>query len=339
MSKIAEQLRAKADKMEAKIEAKLNPSCAQQNLTPRRIRMANQMREEGYKLQEQQAGLRAIANLHTVAENRPEGTSTYLHLAYLDKVRNALQIRDILNPYTKVEGEYAETRLLKIGIDTPGKLEIARHDLTRLISEHGTSRPSDKEIELQKRIENLVGTPIPGFFPTPPDVIETMLDIVDDHGIPSDARILEPSAGKGDIADALKERYPNATLSVSEINRQLADILELKGYDVACYDFLGIDVDYDDDKFHAIVMNPPFEKGQDIDHVQHAYTWLETGGILVSIMSEGPFFREDKKALQFREWCSSLPMFESYKLDSGTFGKAFRSTQVATRIVVLYKGA
>jgi hypothetical protein len=52
-------------------------------------------------------------------------------------------------------------------------------------------------------------------------------------------------------------------------------------------------------------MNPPFEKGQDIEHVRHAYDQLKPGGRVVAIMSEGPFFRSDKKATEFRDWLES----------------------------------
>jgi 16S rRNA G1207 methylase RsmC len=54
--------------------------------------------------------------------------------------------------------------------------------------------------------------------------------------------------------------------------------------------------------YDRIVMNPPFENGQDIAHVEHAYELLSPGGRLVTVMSEGPFFRQDKNAASFRNW-------------------------------------
>ena len=50
-------------------------------------------------------------------------------------------------------------------------------------------------------------------------------------------------------------------------------------------------------------MNPPFEKGQDIDHVKHAYDLLKPGGrgcfyyVRGSPSSEGII-----KAAEFRDW-------------------------------------
>ena len=49
-------------------------------------------------------------------------------------------------------------------------------------------------------------------------------------------------------------------------------------------------------KYDKIIMNPPFENGQDIDHIRHAYSLLNDGGRVVCIMSEGTFYRNDKKS-------------------------------------------
>lgn len=179
----------------------------------------------------------------------------------------------------------------------------------------------------------LIGLDIPGFFPTPRPVIERMLDEAD---IRLGQMVLEPSAGKGDIADAIRERHGETeiALTVVEISPRLAAILKAKGHDLSpVADFLECQGRYD-----RIVMNPPFEKGQDIDHVQHAYKLLAPGGRLVAIMSSGPFFRNDSKSIEFRDW---LDVQESSveDLPAGTFsGKdSFRQTGVASKLVVIDK--
>ena len=59
--------------------------------------------------------------------------------------------------------------------------------------------------------------------------------------------------------------------------------------------------------YDRILMNPPFERLQDVDHVQHAYNEaLEEGGRLVAIMSPGGFFHQSNKAKEFREWFDSV---------------------------------
>ena len=83
-------------------------------------------------------------------------------------------------------------------------------------------------------------------------------------------------------------------------------------------------------------MNPPFENGQDMDHVQHAFRLLKEGGRVVAIMSEGPFFRSDTKADSFRKWLAEVEG-QSEKLPEGSFKDSFRSTGVNTRLVVIDK--
>lgn len=91
-------------------------------------------------------------------------------------------------------------------------------------------------------------------------------------------------------------------------------------------------------QFDRIVMNPPFERGQDMDHVRHAFDLLKPGGRLVAIMSEGSFGRGDKKATGFREWLDEQKR-KVEKLPEGSFtGKdSQRQTGVATRVVVIDK--
>ena len=61
---------------------------------------------------------------------------------------------------------------------------------------------------------------------------------------------------------------------------------------------------------------------------------LASGGRLVAIMSQGPFFREDRKAKDFREWLDEVGG-ESEELPEDAFKgiEAFRQTGVRTRIV------
>jgi GNAT superfamily N-acetyltransferase len=90
--------------------------------------------------------------------------------------------------------------------------------------------------------------------------------------------------------------------------------------------------------YDVVLMNPPFEDGQDMEHVQHAYDFLKPGGKLVAIMSESPFFSSTKKAQAFRDWLEAQGG-TSEKLPEGSFKSAFRSTGVNTRMVVIEKPA
>lgn len=92
--------------------------------------------------------------------------------------------------------------------------------------------------------------------------------------------------------------------------------------------------------YDRIVMNPPFSKRQDAEHVMHAYKLLKPGGRIVAIMGEGVFFGQDKKAQEFREWLDSVGG-TSEKLPEGSFMDPSLpvNTSVNARMVVIDKPA
>lgn len=60
--------------------------------------------------------------------------------------------------------------------------------------------------------------------------------------------------------------------------------------------------------------------------------------ILVSVVSEAPFFREGIKFMDFRDFLNQHQTQEPIKLESAFEGaQSFRQTGVSTRIVVLQK--
>jgi hypothetical protein len=77
----------------------------------------------------------------------------------------------------------------------------------------------------------------------------------------------------------------------------------------------------------------------DIDHVRHAFELLASGGRVVSVMCEGPFFRSDARSAAFREWLCSLNDAHDEELPDDAFKgvEAFRQTSVKTRLVILNK--
>jgi hypothetical protein len=161
-----------------------------------------------------------------------------------------------------------------------------------------------------------------GFFETPRDLAERMIALAK---IKPTMRVLEPSAGLGAIAKLLTS-YP---LDVCEKNEQRAAHLMDCGFNVVARDFLTYSIlSYD-----RIVQNPPFEEHQDVDHVLHAYHLLANGGRLVSVCSESPFFRDDKKSVDFRDWLDRVGYSE--KLPEGTFKSS--GTSVNTRLVIADK--
>jgi hypothetical protein len=172
-----------------------------------------------------------------------------------------------------------------------------------------------------------------GFFETPRAVVERMLELAplvhDPH-----VQILEPSAGLGAIAKVLVMKYSvQAGLVLVEKNPDRCGILRKSFPVVIEGDFLEFNNEYDF-TFSRIYMNPPFELSQDIDHVKHAYELLAGGGAMVSVMSEGVFFRLDKKAVEFRAWLEDVGGW-SEKLPEGAFKES--GTGVNARLVVIEK--
>jgi phospholipid N-methyltransferase len=212
-------------------------------------------------------------------------------------------------------------RLKRLGITTDEQLRSAIRELDSLRVE------KQKEDPLKKLERDLIGKKIEGYFPTPKELVEQMLDYAD---IQPGHRVLEPSAGKGNIAQEIKAAAPNALLDVVEYDAGLRAILEAKGFKVAGSNFMEFKGEYD-----RIVMNPPFEKFQDIDHVKHAFSLLRPGGKLVSIMGAG-VKNSRSKAVAFRQWIDDAGSYIE-DLPDGSFKSADRTTGVSTVMVVLEK--
>lgn len=168
------------------------------------------------------------------------------------------------------------------------------------------------------------------FFPTPAATAVRMANLA---RIKEGDRVLEPSAGNGNLADAAKAA--GGVVDVIEISSQLREILKAKGYNVVAFDF---DSFMPDEKYDAIVMNPPFSNRQDAAHIQRAYGMLKAGGRLVAIAGEGVFFGSDAKAVQFRSWLDSVGA-EVEGLEQGTFKdrSLLATTGANARLIVIQK--
>lgn len=226
------------------------------------------------------------------------------------------------------EGVAERKRLDRMGIKNVMELRAYLREFLDFLPANDVAAETQRAIRA-KEIQ-LTNAKIEGFFPTPKPLVDRMVEEAD---IQPGETVIEPSAGKGNIADVIKEQYPDNPLDVVEWNASLNELLGEKGHNVVGTDFLQTSRTYD-----KIIMNPPFEKGQDIDHIRHAYSLLNDGGRLVCIMSEGPFFRNDKKSTDFREWLDEVGGV-SEQLPEGTFKSSERSTGVNTRIVVIDKVA
>lgn len=169
-----------------------------------------------------------------------------------------------------------------------------------------------------------------GYFPTPRAVVEIMINMAQ---LSPEHIVLEPSAGVGHIADLVKPLVRE--VDCIEINEQRRAVLEGKGYVIVCDDFMA-SKPTDEWHYDRVIMNPPFEDGQDIAHVRHAFEkFLKPGGLLVSVVAESVFFRTDKKYQVFHDEVLDVYGAEVEDLPAGAFAES--GTQVKARIVTLAK--
>jgi len=159
-----------------------------------------------------------------------------------------------------------------------------------------------------------------GFFQTPAPVVELMMKTLFRIAPVPRMHAFEPSAGSGVLADELVQNWP--FVHVCEVQPKLAHALRDSGKyaTVMTANFLDLDPR---GAYDAIAMNPPFARQQDIDHVLHAWNFLATGGALVSVMSAGALFRENRKAKEFRQfmgaaWMAHEPLPDHSFRESGT---------------------
>jgi len=174
-----------------------------------------------------------------------------------------------------------------------------------------------------------------GYFPTPAVIVDRMIELAK---LQKWLFVLEPSAGQGHIADKIIEylKYSPKSIMTCETLPENIHILEEKGYLVSG-DFLTfVDVcNKDHMDFDRIIMNPPFERQADIDHVTAAYNLLAPGGILVTIMSAGVLFRQNKKTVEFRDNIMEQNVTYLDRLPAGAFKES--GTLVNTILLRLEK--
>ena len=290
-----------------------NKMADRQTTTAKRLAQANNSRFEGARLQRTQDAIFRLADLHdacAVPENL-QWVKTKADV-YDNMGEGCEQVPNGYHSYMVGDG--------KPHSETPEAMALWGLLVAR----------SDEEIkadELRQKVEGLQFSKIPGYFPTPDPVIKQMIEFAD---IQPEHRVLEPNLGSGAIADAVKPLC--SEVKGFEINHTLAEICDAKEYLIEQRDFLEV-LPEEITSYERILMNPPFEKLQDIDHVMHAIKMLKPGGRLVSIMSPGPFFRTDNKSTAFRNWLYEETEHQVIDLPPGAFKAS--GTGVASKMVVI----
>jgi phospholipid N-methyltransferase len=222
-------------------------------------------------------------------------------------------------------------KLKKAGINSDSNLADA------LIEYKNLSEGKRKADPIKEAERAIVGKKYDGmdFFPTPPKLAEKMVKELE---IKPGMNVLEPSAGKGDLADAVRNSHPEANIEVIEPVGDLRNILKAKGHTIIDRDFEGFEAEADK-SYDRIIMNPPFSKNRDVKHVKKAYDLLKPGGKLVAITGNHWTFANDKESQNFRDWLDKVEG-ESEELGQAFTGKdAFRQTGVNSQLVTIEKPA
>lgn len=119
------------------------------------------------------------------------------------------------------------------------------------------------------------------FYPTPENLADYIVSKVE---FEDKMCILEPSAGKGDLVDAIKRKlsgtYMTCHVDCIEISDELSAILKSKHLNVIGKDFLKYN-GYT--KYDLIIMNPPFSDGD--KHLLKAIEVMRRGGQIVCILN------------------------------------------------------
>lgn len=163
------------------------------------------------------------------------------------------------------------------------------------------------------------------FYPTPKELLRKITSTVQWWKIDG---ILEPEAGKGDIADYIKsEHYDRAVIDCIEINPELQATLKGKGYSVVHDDFLTFVPKY---HYDLIIMNPPFDKGA--THLLKALSIQKHGGRVICILNaetlRNPYTNERKVLVKELETLNATITYQK-----GEFESAERATSVEIAIV------
>lgn len=175
----------------------------------------------------------------------------------------------------------------------------------------------------------------PNFYPTPEQLLIELFNGQYDFS----GRILEPSAGKGDIINFIKDkkthRRSEVTIDAIEKDVNLSNLLMGAGHSVVWNDFLTFSTHKE---YDTIVMNPPFDEGA--KHILKAIELAEKQiiknctiyAIINAETVRNPFCNERKVLLSLLDKYNANVRFKQYAF-SGTDSE--RKTDVEVALITL----
>jgi hypothetical protein len=167
------------------------------------------------------------------------------------------------------------------------------------------------------------------FFASKPIVAQKIADWIR----PENSRlILDADAGEGALAAAVRQRFPDSTLHLVEIDPDRASTLRKKNLgEVFEEDFL----QFSGSGYGAIVINPPFSLEEDrkayITHIFKAWELLPGGAQLGAIAPLGFTFSKDKRSQQLYDLVGQYGSYEELP------PKSFDGTNIVAALLFLTK--
>jgi hypothetical protein len=171
------------------------------------------------------------------------------------------------------------------------------------------------------------------FYPTPKKIADKMAaELKRDRDIKLVFPVLDPSAGKGNLLDAIAvyvDKYGSDRknqLRGIEIDPDLAATLKGKEYLLVGNDFLTFN---ERECCPSIIMNPPFSSG--LAHIFHAWEILKPGGRIVALLPETPRFTKNVRLAEL------IRLHGKSKSLGSCFEFAGRSTDCPIQMITLDK--
>lgn len=176
-------------------------------------------------------------------------------------------------------------------------------------------------------------------YPTPESLADKLLQGIDWRKVES---VLEPSAGKGDLAGYVakklffarnrwahdeKEAIEKSDIDCIEIDPVLRNTLEGQGFRVVHDDFLSYETQK---RYHMIAMNPPFDNGA--AHLMKALELMKRGGTICCILNAETL--RNPYSIQRQELLNKLGQYDTHvEYVARAFSDAERETDVDVALI------
>lgn len=324
-----QRFRRMADTLQKQIDDRRAPMS--QNPTPKRVREHNHRLHDADNMERTQVALRVLADALDVGELPAVlsgfGSKKDIAVAVgVSQIDNGRSIEE--RPWSDAKPAVALREFVAASCKPEDPAEVAERQ---------------RQQELERKLDDLRFAKIPGFFPTPSELVKRMVRIARtvhqrrqaDYGLGAleGLSVLDPSAGIGSLLDAVT--VEGAVPHACELHYSLREVLELKGYKLDSHDFF----DLEPFPVDVILMNPPFEKNAWRAHVGYALKFLApTRSVLVSVLPGSMEQRTDDAKLQ--QLIHGFPTYH-YRLEPVNAGmfkgiKAFRQTAVSVCLLTAY---